>query len=181
MKQKAGWTNERNVLKSQGKKCCFDDFFDVFFCEDRYFTCSKNDADAKLVEIEDAEEKGAVKFAESLKYIIGKIKDYTYSEVEKAFPTCDTLGDILTKFTPREINNRVGGMKHHVPTQGDVYKSRHTNNKVVVLSFDEKTRETRYVAHNYSSCEKEDYVNEHYCFTGENIDVSALVNKIGLN
>ena len=157
------------------------DFVDVFFREGKYFTCPKDDAG--LVEIEDAENKGAVKFAESLKCIIGKIKAYTYSEVEKAFPTCDTLGDILTKFTPREINNRVDGIQkgHHVPTQGDVYQSRHTNNKVVVLSFDEKTRETRYVARNYASCEKEDYLNEHYCLTCENSDISALVNKIGLN
>ena len=155
------------------------DFLDVYYRDGMCFMCNKDSE--KLVEIEDAEKKGAEKFAESLKYIIGKIKDYTYSEVEKAFPTCDTLGDILTKFTPREINNRVGGMKHHVPTQGDVYKSRHTNNTIVVLSFNEKTRETRYVAYNYSSCEKEDYLNEHYCFTGENIDVSALVNKISLN
>ena len=157
------------------------DFLDVYYRDGMCFMCHKDDK--KLVEIEDAEKKGAEKFAESLKYIIGKIKDYTYSEVEKAFPTCDTLGDILTKFTPREINNRVDGIQkgHHVPTQGDVYQSRHTNNKVVVLSFDEKTRETRYVARNYASCEKEDYLNEHYCFTGENIDISALVNKIGLN
>lgn len=155
------------------------DFVDVFFRKGRYFTCSKDDE--KLVEIEDAESKGAVKFAESLKYIINKIKDHAYGEVEKAFPKCDTLGDILTKFTPREINDRVEGMKHHVPTQGDVYKSRHTNNNVVVLSYNKETGETRYVAHNYASREKEDYLNEHYCFTGENIDVSTLVNKIGLN
>ena len=156
------------------------DFLDVYYRNGMCFMCHKNDE--RLVAIEDAENKGAVKFAESLKYIIGKIKDYTYSEVEKAFPTCDTLGDILTKFTPREINNRVGGMKQqHVPTQGDVYKSRHTNIKVVVLSFDEKTRETRYVARNYASCEKEDYLNEHYYFTGKNIvGVAELADALGL-
>ena len=153
------------------------DFVDVFFRKGRYFTCPKDDEG--LVEIEDAESKGAEKFAESLKYIINKIKDHAYDEVEKAFSKCDTLGDILTKFTPREINDRVEGIKHHVPTTGDVYRSKHTNNNVVVLSYNEKTRETRYVAHNYASREKEDYLNEHYCFTGENIDVSALVNKIG--
>lgn len=153
------------------------DFLDVYYRNGMCFICHKDE----LVEIEDAEKKGAEKFAESLKYIIGKIKDHTYDEVVKAFPKCDTLGDILTKFIPREINDRVEGIKikHHVPTQGDVYKSRHTNNNIVVLSFNEETRETRYVAHNYASRDKEDYVNEHYCFTGENIDVSALISKIG--
>lgn len=157
---------------------CYKDFLNIHR-KGVYFTCHKDDEE--LVEIEDAENKGAEKFAESLKYIIGKIKDYTYSEVEKAFPTCDTLGDILTKFTPREINDRVEKIKKpkHVPTQGDVYRSRCTNNTVVVLSFNEKTRETRYVAHNYASRESEDYVNKYYYFTGENIDVSALVSKIG--
>lgn len=156
-----------------------NNFLDVYYRDGMCFMCHKDSE--KLVEIEDAENKGAEKFAESLKYIIGKIKDYTYSEVEKAFPTCDTLGDILTKFTPREINDRVEKIKKpkHVPTQGDVYRSRCTNNTVVVLSFNEKTRETRYVAHNYASRESEDYVNKYYYFTGENIDVSALVSKIG--
>jgi len=153
------------------------DFLDVYYRNGMCFMCHRDDE--RLVEIEDAEEKGAVKFAESLKYIINKIKDHAYDEVEKAFPKCDTLGDILTNFIPREINDRVEGIKHHVPTQGDVYRSKHTSNNVVVLSYNEKTRETRYVAHNYASREKEDYLNEHYYFTGENIDVSALVNKIG--
>ena len=165
-------------LKVSAERNC-GDFVDVFFRKGRYFTCAKDDEE--LVEIEDAESKGAEKFAESLKCIIDKTKGYTYSEVKKAFPTCDTLGDILTKFTPREINDRVEGIKHHVPTQGDVYRSRHTNVSVVVLSFNKETRETRYIAPNFASCEKEDYLNEHYCFTGENIDVSTLVNKIGLN
>jgi hypothetical protein len=168
-------------LKVEVEHSDYGDAVDVFFYKGRHFSCLEDDP--QLVEIEDAENKGAEKFAESLKYIIGKIKDHTYDEVGKAFPKCDTLGDILTKFIPREINDRVEKIKKpkHVPTQGDVYRSRCTNNTVVVLSFNEKTRETRYVAHNYSSCEKEDYLNEHYYFTGENIDVSALVNKIGLN
>ena len=165
-------------LKVEVEHSDYGDAVDVFFHKGRHFSCLEDDP--QLVEIEDAEEKGAVKFAESLKYIINKIKDHAYGEVEKAFPKCDTLGDILTKLTPREINDRVEGIKHHVPTVGDVYKSKHTNNNVVVLSFNEETRETRYVAHNYASCEKEDYVNEHYCFTGKNIDVAELADTLGL-
>lgn len=150
------------------------DFVDVFFRKGRYFTCPRNDAE--LVEIDGAEEKGAERLYEA----INSIRFGNSADVKDAFDGYCLYSSIIDKFSPKEIIERVERIKH-VPKQGDVYKSRHTNNKVVVLSFDEKTRETRYVAHNYSSCEKEDYINEHYCFTGENIDVSALVNKIGLN
>ena len=161
-------------LKVEVGKSCFDDMVDVFFREGRYFTCSKNYAE--LVEIKDAEEKGAERLCEA----INVIRFGNSADVEDAFDGYCLYTSIVDRFSPKEIIERVEKIKH-VPTQGDVYKSRHTNNTVVVLSFNEKTRETRYVAHNYASCEKEDYLNEHYCFTGENIDVSALVNKIGLN
>lgn len=152
------------------------DFVDVFFRKGRYFTCSKDDK--SLVEIEDAEAKGAEKLHEAITVIcFGDSAD-----VKGAFDGYCTVSNIIANFSLKEIIERVEKikkMKQHVPTQGDVYRSRHTNNTVVVLSYNEKTRETRYVAHNYASREKEDYLNEHYCFTGENIDVSALVNKIG--
>ena len=149
------------------------DFVDVFFRKGRYFTCPKDDAE--LVEIEDAENKGAEKLHEAITVIcFGDSAD-----VRGAFDGYCTVSNIIANFSPKEIIERVNNMKHHVPAQGDVYRSKHTNNTVVVLSYNEKTRETRYIAHNYESREKEDYLNEHYCFTGENIDVSALVNKIG--
>ena len=47
------------------------DFLDVYYRNGMCFMCHKDDK--RLVEIEDAEAKGAVKFAESLKYIINKI------------------------------------------------------------------------------------------------------------
>lgn len=152
------------------------DWVDVFYRKGRNFTCSKDDR--SLVEIEDAEIKGAEKLHEAITVIcFGDSAD-----VSGAFDGYCTVSNIICNFSLKEIIERVEKikkMKRHVPTQGDVYRSKHTNNTVVVLSYNEKTRETRYVAHNYASSEKEDYLNEHYCFTGENIDVSALVNKIG--
>ena len=149
------------------------DFVDVFFRKGRYFTCPKDDEG--LVEIEDAESKGAEKMCKAIIDICNSDDGL----VESAFDGYCTYAGIIGKFTPKEIIQRAEKLNVHVPTTGDVYRSKHTNNNVVVLSYNEKTRETRYVAHNYASREKEDYLNEHYYFTGENIDVSALVNKIG--
>ena len=159
-------------LKVEVEQNC-GDWVDVFYREGRYFTCSKDDAE--LVEIKDAEKKGA----ERLYKAINDIRFGNSADVKDAFDGYCTVSNIIGNFSPKEIIERVNNMKHHVPTQGDVYRSKHTNNNVVVLSYNEKTRETRYIAHNYESREKEDYLNEHYYFTGENIDVSALVNKIG--
>ena len=159
-------------LKVEVEQNC-GDWVDVFYRKGRYFTCSKDDK--SLVEIDDAEEKGAEKMCKV-------ITDICHSDdglVESAFDGYCTYAGIIGKFTPKEIIQRAEKLNVHVPAQGDVYRSRHTNVSVVVLSFDEKTRETRYVARNYASREKEDYLNEHYYFTGENIDVSALVSKIG--
>ena len=149
------------------------DFLDVYYRNGMCFMCHKDDE--RLVEIKDAESKGAERLHEAITVIcFGDSAD-----VRSAFDGYCTVSNIIGNFSPKEIIERVNNMKHHVPTQGDVYRSKHTNNNVVVLSYNEKTRETRYIAHNYESREKEDYLNEHYCFTGENIDVSALVNKIG--
>lgn len=154
------------------------DFVDVFFREGKYFTCPKDDAE--LVEIKDAENKGTEKLLNAINRLIFFINNNGKDRVEELFGHAN-IEMILCEFAPHRIIELVKELDYHVPTQGDVYRSKHTNNTVVVLSFNEETRETRYVAHNYASCEKEDYLNTHYCFTGENIDVSALVNKIGLN
>ena len=154
------------------------DFVDVFFREGKYFTCPKDDAE--LVEIKDEENKGAEKLLNAINRLIFFINNNGKDRVEELFGHAN-IEMILCEFAPYRIIELVKELDCHVPTQGDVYRSKHTNTTVVVLSYNEKTRETRYVAHNYASREKEDYLNEHYCFTGENIDVSALVNKIGLN
>ena len=164
-------------LKVRAERNC-GDFVDVFFRKGRYFTCSKDDEE--LVEIEDAEAKGAEKLLNAINRLIFFINNNGKDRVEELFGHAN-IEMILCEFAPHRIIELVKELEYHVPTQGDVYRSRHTNNKVVVLSHNKETGETRYVAQNYASCESEDYVNEHYCFTGENIDVSALVNKIGLN
>lgn len=164
-------------LKVEVEQNC-GDWVDVFYRQGRYFTCSKDDK--SLVEIEDAKEKGEEKLLYAINRIVFFINNNGKDKVEELFGHAN-IEMILREFAPHRIIELAKELEYHVPTQGDVYRSRHTNVSVVVLSFDEKTRETRYVARNFASCEKEDYLNEHYCFTGENIDVSALVNKIGLN
>ena len=152
------------------------DFVDVFFRKGRYFTCPKDDAE--LVEIENAENKGMEKLLNAINRLIFFINNNGKDRVEELFGHAN-IEMILCEFAPYRIIELVKELDCHVPTQGDVYRSKHTNNTVVVLSFNEETRETRYVAHNYASRDKEDYINEHYYFTGENIDVSALISKIG--
>ena len=152
------------------------DFLDVYYRNGMCFMCHKDDE--RLVEIEDAEEKGAEKLLYALNRLVFFINNNGENRVTELFGHAN-IEMILREFAPHRIIKLVKELNYHVPTQGDVYRSKHTNNTVVVLSYNEKTRETRYIAHNYESREKEDYLNEHYCFTGENIDVSALVNKIG--
>ena len=151
-------------VKVESNENC--DFLDVYYRNGMYFMCHKDDE--RLVEIEDAEKKGAEKFAESLKYIIGKIKDHAYDEVEKAFPKCDTLGDILTKFIPREINDRVEKIKKpkHVPTTGDIYVSRKSGNKVAVLSYNEETRRVRFMGGSYITNGSVEDFDKMFSFTG---------------
>ena len=153
------------------------DFLDVYYRNGMCFMCHKDDE--RLVEIEDAEIKGAEKLHEAVTVIcFGDSAD-----VRSAFDGYCTVSNIIGNFSLKEIIERVEKikkMKQHVPAQGDIYKSKHTGNKVVVLSYNEETGETRYVAHNYASCESKDYVNEHYCFTGENVDVAELADTLGL-
>ena len=163
-------------LKVEVERNC-GDWVDVFYRKGRYFTCSKDDK--SLVEIEDAEEKGAEKLLNALRRLAFFIKVNGKDKVEELFGHAN-IEMILCEFAPHRIIELVKELDYHVPTQGDVYKSKHTNNNVVVLSFNEETRETRYVAHNYATCEKEDYVNEHYCFTGKSIDVAELADTLGL-
>ena len=165
-------------LKVEVEQNC-GDWVDVFYRKGRNFTCSKDDK--SLVEIEDAEEKGAEKFAESLKYIISKIKDQAYDEVEKAFPKCDTLGDILTKFIPREINDRVEKIKKpkHVPTMGDIYETRHSGSKVVVVHYDMKTESVQFMGDACFSSITLNTLNKLYSFTGRNYnEFSSILSEL---
>ena len=141
-------------------------------------SCTSAENKGRMDMIEDAEEKGAEKLLYALNRLVFFINNNGENRVTELFGHAN-IEMILREFAPHRIIKLVKELNYHVPTQGDVYRSKHTNNTVVVLSYNEKTRETRYIAHNYESREKEDYLNEHYYFTGENIDVSALVNKIG--
>ena len=163
-------------LKVEVEDNDYNDFRDVYYRDGVCFMCHKDDK--KLVEIEDAEEKGAEKLLYAINRIAFFINNNGKDKVEELFGHAN-IEMILREFAPHRIIELAKELKYHVPAQGDVYRSKHTNNTVVVLSFNEETRETRYVAHNYASRDKEDYINEHYYFTGENIDVSALVSKIG--
>ena len=155
----------------------YNDFRDVYYRNGVRFMCHKDDE--KLVEIEGAENKGAEKLLYAINRIAFFINNNGKDKVEELFGHAN-IEMILREFAPHRIIELAKELEYHVPAQGDVYKSKHTNNKVVVLSYNKETGETRYVAHNYASCEKEDYVNEHYCFTGKNIDVAELVDTLGL-
>ena len=163
-------------LKVSAERNC-GDFVDVFFRKGRYFTCAKDDTE--LVEIEDAENKGAEKLSNAINRIVFFINNNGKDKVEELFGHAN-IEMILREFAPHRIIELAKELEYHIPTQGDVYRSRHTNVSVVVLSFNKETRETRYIAPNFASCEKEDYVNEHYCFTGKNIDVAELADTLGL-
>lgn len=151
------------------------DFLDVYYRDGMCFMCHKDDE--RLVEIKDAGKKDAEKLLDAINRLTFFINNNGKDRVTELFGHAN-IEMILCEFAPHRIIELVKELEYHVPTVGDVYESRHVNNTIVVLSFDEETRETRYVAHNYSSCEKEDYLNEHYCFTGENIDISALVTRL---
>ena len=81
------------------------DFVDVFFREGKYFTCPKDDAE--LVEIEDAEEKGAERLHEAITVIcFGDSAD-----VKGAFDGYCTVSNIIGNFSLKEIIERVEKMK----------------------------------------------------------------------
>ena len=154
------------------------DFVDVFYRKGRYFTCPKDDAE--LVEIEDAEAKGAEKLHEAITVIcFGNSAD-----VKGAFDGYCTVSNIIGNFSLKEIIERVEKLKmakQHVPAQGDIYKDKRLGFAVTVLSFDDREDTVQYVSRDYMTFEPEKCFNNRYEYTGENIDVSTLVNKIGLN
>ena len=148
------------------------DFVDVFFRKGRYFTCPKDDEG--LVEIEDAEEKGAEKLAESILYIIGELVNGKFQKVGEAFGGRAEVSTILQNFSPKVINYRVEKMKRHVPAQGDVYTSKNSGNTAVIL--ENKDGLVKMIAETYIISYREDEINQNYEFTGKTIDVSELAN-----
>ena len=149
-----------------------NDLVDVFYRRGRYFTTLKDDTE--LVEIEDAEERGAEKLAESISYIIGELVNGESQKVGEAFGGRVEVSTILQDFSPKEINYRVEKMKHHVPTQGDVYTSKNSGNTAVILET--KDGLAKMITETYIISYREDEINQNYEFTGKTIDVSELAN-----
>ena len=139
------------------------DFVDVFFREGKYFTCPKDDAE--LVEIEDAEEKGAERLHEAITVIcFGDSAD-----VKGAFDGYCTVSNIIGNFSLKEIIERVEKMKkkkQHVPTTGDIYVSRKSGNKVAVLSYNEETHRVRFMGGSYITNGSVEDFNKMFSFTG---------------
>ena len=139
------------------------DFVDVFFRKGRYFTCPKDDEG--LVEIEDAEEKGAERLYEAITAICFGDSD----DVKGAFDGYCTVSNIIGNFSLKEIIERVEKMKkkkQHVPTTGDIYVSRKSGNKVAVLSYNEETRRVRFMGGSYITNGSVEDFNKMFSFTG---------------
>ena len=139
------------------------DWVDVFYRKGRYFTCSKDDK--SLVEIEDAEAKGAERLHEAITVIcFGDSAD-----VSGAFDGYCTVSNIIVNFSLKEIIERVEKIKkkkQHVPTTGDIYVSRKSGNKVAVLSYNEETRRVRFMGGSYITNGSVEDFDKMFSFTG---------------
>ena len=154
----------------------YNDFRDVYYRDGICFMCHKDDE--KLVEIEDAEAKGAEKFHEAITVICFGDSD----DVKGAFDGYCTVSNIIGNFSLKEIIERVEKlkkMKQHVPTQGDIYASRKSGNEVVVLSYDKETRRVRFMGGSYvTNGSVEDFDNM-FSFTGRGYaDLESVVNEL---
>ena len=159
-------------LKVEVEQNC-GDWVDVFYRQGRYFTCSKDDK--SLVDIEDAEAKGAEKLHEAITAIcFGDSAD-----VQNAFNGHYEICDIIQKFTPKEIIQRAEKMNVRVPTQGDIYASRKSGNEVVVLSYNKETRRVRFMGGSYVTNGSVEDFNEKFSFTGRGYaDLESIVNEL---
>ena len=153
-----------------------NDLVDVFFRKGRYFTTLKDDAE--LVEIEDAEERGAEKLASSIVYIAEELLSTGSVRVRGIFDGHATTRNILKNFNPKEINDRVAKMRH-VPKQGDVYVSKCSGNPIVVIET--KDDLVKSIAETYIITYTEEDFDKDYEFTGNTIDVSELANVFDKN
>ena len=141
----------------------YNDFRDVYYRNGVRFMCHKDDE--KLVEIEDAEKKGAERLFEAITVIcFGDSAD-----VKGAFDGYCTVSNIIGNFSLKEIIERVEKlkkMKQHVPTTGDIYVSRKSGNKVAVLSYNEETRRVRFMGGSYITNGSVEDFDKMFSFTG---------------
>ena len=162
-------------LKVEVEQNC-GDWVDVFYRNGRYFTCSKDDK--SLVEIEDAEAKGAEKFHEAITVICFGDSD----DVKGAFDSYCTVSNIIGNFSLKEIIERVEKIKmakRHVPAQGDIYASRKSGNEVVVLSYNKETRRVRFMGGSYVTNGSVEDFNKNFSFTGRGyVDLESVVNEL---
>ena len=152
------------------------DWVDVFYRKGRNFTCSKDDK--SLVEIEDAEEKGAERLYEAITAICFGDSD----DVKGAFDGYCTVSNIIGNFSLKEIIERVEKIKktkRHVPTTGDIYVSRKSGNKVAVLSYNEETRRVLFMGGSYVTNGSAEYFDKNFSFTGRGYaDLESVVNEL---
>jgi len=150
-------------LKVEVENNDYNDFRDVYYRNGVCFMCHKDDE--RLVEIEDAEKKGAEKLHEAITVIcFGDSAD-----VKSAFDGYCTVSNIIGNFSLKEIIERVEKikkMKQHVPETGDIYVSRKSGNKVAVLSYNEETRRVRFMGGSYITNGSVEDFNKMFSFTG---------------
>ena len=139
------------------------DFLDVYYRNGMCFMCHKDDE--RLVEIEDAEEKGAEKLSNALRRLAFFIKVNGKDKVEELFGHAN-IEMILCEFAPHRIIELVKELEYHVPTTGDIYVSRKSGNKVAVLSYNEETRRVRFMGGSYITNGSVEDFDKMFSFTG---------------
>lgn len=142
-----------------------NDWVDVFYRKGRNFTCSKDDAG--LVEIEDAESKGAEKLLDAIKRLTFYINNNGKDRVTELFGHAN-IEMILCEFAPHRIIELVKELDCHIPKEGDIYVSKESGNKVVVMAYDLRTNRVRYMAFNYVCNNMLNVFNNDFSFTGSN-------------
>ena len=152
------------------------DFVDVFFRKGKYFTCPKGYA--KLVEIEDAENKGAEKLSNALRRLAFFIKANGKDKVEELFGHAN-IEMILCEFAPHRIIELVKELTYRVPTVGDIYESRKSGNKVAVLSYNEETRRVRFMGGSYITNGSVEDFDKMFSFTGRGYNsIDNIANEL---
>lgn len=146
---------------------------DVYYRNGMCFTCHKDDEE--LVEIEDAENKGAEKMCKAITNICNSDDGL----VESAFDGYCTYASIISKFTPKEIIQRAEKLNVHVPTTGDVYQANISGKKVIVMSYDKEKKNVLLMSNTCFMFITLNTLNEFYSFTGCNHnEFSSILNEL---
>lgn len=152
-------------LKVEVEDNTYSDFRDVYYRDGMCFMCHKDDK--KLVEIEDAENKGAEKLLDAIKRLTFYINNNGKDRVTELFGHAN-IEMILCEFAPYRIIELVKELDCHIPKEGDIYVSKESGNKVVVMAYDLRTYRVRYMAFNYVCNNTLNVFNNDFSFTGSN-------------